>query len=407
MRDSIRSLIDDILHKLGFHMIPDQPGAILCLKVIFYLSLLGVIYSYFIYPITIYFIGIYKNNKVRNSTVNCSVTVIIAAHNEEKRISNKIKNTLEADYIKKYLQVIVVSDGSTDKTNDIVLDFQKYGVELLSIPERKGKENAQREALKHAGGEIVVFTDVATMLERNAIGRIVSNFADPSIGCVSSEDRVMGKDGKQSGENFYVRYEMWLRRLESRVGSPVGLSGSFFAARKAVCEDFSADMDSDFRTLLNCVKRGMRGTCDEEAIGYYLDLSDQRKEFERKVRTVLRGLTVFFKNIEFMNIYKYGLFSYQLFCHKLLRWLVPFFMIILFVVNIPLALGSKIYFALLMAQLVFYGVGIFSLFSDLYSSERIFFKIPIYFVTVNSSILVAWFRYLTGQRVIIWTPSER
>jgi cellulose synthase/poly-beta-1,6-N-acetylglucosamine synthase-like glycosyltransferase len=388
-------------------MMPDQSGIISCLVGIFYLSLLGVVYAYFIYPITIYLVGLCKHNKVRNATVKCGVTVIIAAHNEEKRIFNKIKNTLEVDYFKDNLQVIVVSDGSTDKTSDIILDFKNKGVELLSIPERKGKENAQIEGLKHAKGEIIVFTDVSTILEKNAIKKIVSNFADPTIGCVSSEDRLIGKDGKQSGENFYVRYEMWLRNLESRVGSPVGLSGSFFAARRSVCEDFSADMDSDFRTLLNSVKRGMRGTCDTEAIGYYLDLSDQKREFERKVRTVLRGLTVFFRNMEFMNIYKYGVFSYQLFCHKLLRWLVPFFMIILFVVNIPLALVSNKYFALLLAQSLFYGVGIFSLFLDLYSSKWIIIKIPIYFITVNASILVAWFRYLTGQRVLIWTPSER
>ena len=388
-------------------MMPDLSVAILFLEGIFYLSLLGVVYAYFIYPITIYIVGLCKHNKVCNATVNCSVTVIIAAYNEEKRIFNKIKNTLEVDYFNDDLQVIVVSDGSTDKTNDIILDFKKNGVELLPIPERKGKENAQREALKHAKGEIIVFTDVSTILEKNAIKKIVSNFADPTIGCVSSEDRLIGKDGKQSGENFYVRYEMWLRSLESRVGSPVGLSGSFFAARRSVCEDFSGDMDSDFRTLLNSVKRGMRGTCDTEAIGYYLDLSDQRREFERKVRTVLRGLTVFFRNLEFMNIYKYGVFSYQLFCHKLLRWLVPFFMIILFVVNIPLAFVSNKYFALLMAQSLLYGVGIFSLFLDLYSSKWIIIKIPIYFITVNASILVAWFRYLTGQRVLIWTPSER
>jgi len=388
-------------------MMPDQSVSILCLEVIYFLSILGVVFAYFIYPVTIYFVGFYKHNKVLKSTDNFSVTVIISAYNEEKRIFDKIKNTLEADYSKNNLQIIVVSDGSTDKTNDIVINFQKYGVEFLSIPERKGKENAQREALQHARGEIIVFTDVATILEKNAIRRIVSNFADPAIGCVSSEDQVMGKDGKQSGENFYVRYEMWLRRLESRVSSPVGLSGSFFAARRSVCENFSADMDSDFRTLLNTVKRGMRGTCDEEAIGYYSDLSDQRREFERKVRTVLRGLTVFFRNTEFLNIFKYGIFSYQLFCHKLLRWLVPFFLITLFVVNIPLALLSNIYFAFMVGQLLFYGVGVFSLFHDLYSSQRILIKIPVYFVTVNASILVAWFRYLTGQRVLIWTPSER
>ena len=380
---------------------------ILCFEIIFYLSIVIVVYAYFIYPFTIYLIGYFKQYKAHTDSVNFIITVIIAAYNEGKRIHNKMTNTLETDYNKYNFQVIVVSDGSTDNTNDIVLGFQKYGVELLSIPERKGKENAQREALKHARGEIIVFTDVATILEKNAIKRIVSNFADPEIGCVSSEDRVMGKDGKPSGENLYVRYEMWLRRLESRVSSPVGLSGSFFAARRSVCEDFSADMDSDFRTLLNSVKRGMRGTCDKEAIGYYFDLSDQRREFDRKVRTVLRGLTVFFNNIDFLNIFKYGLFSYQLFCHKLLRWLVPFFLIIIFFVNIPLAFVSANYTAFFLAQLIFYGVGIFSLFHNLYSSQLIFIKIPIYFTTVNASILVGWFRYLIGQRVLIWTPSER
>ena len=377
------------------------------LEYIYYISLLLIIYAYFLYPLSIYILGINKKINIIKGCSTLNVTIIITAFNEEKLIEKKIINTISVTYPKERIQIIVASDGSTDKTNSIIERYKNNGVELIIIAERKGKENAQREALKHARGEIVVFTDVATILENNAIERIVSNFADPRIGCVSSEDRLIGKDGRQSGENFYVRYEMWLRRLESRLSSPVGLSGSFFAARKSVCEDFSADMDSDFRTLLNSVKQGMRGTCDEKAIGYYYDLSDQRREFERKVRTVLRGLTVFFNNVNFLNVFKYGLFSYQLFCHKLLRWLVPFFMIILFVANILLALESNIYVALLVAQLLFYGVGIFSLFHDLYSSQRILIKIPVYFVTVNASILIAWFRYITGQRVIVWIPSER
>ena len=113
------------------------------------------------------------------------------------------------------------------------------GIELLPIPVRGGKENAQKEALKIAKGDVIVFTDVATMLEPSGIERIVSNFADPTVGCVSSEDRLLGRDGNPSGEGFYVRFEMLLRRLESRVNSLVGLSGSFFAARKSVCRDFS------------------------------------------------------------------------------------------------------------------------------------------------------------------------
>jgi cellulose synthase/poly-beta-1,6-N-acetylglucosamine synthase-like glycosyltransferase len=389
-------------------LINNSTAKLYYIELIFYVSIIAIIYIYFLYPLSIYIISLFCNKKIINSNdSNLFVSLIITAFNEEKHIEGKIMNTILLDYPSNIMQIILVSDGSTDKTNNIVGKFKKNKVELIRISERKGKENAQREALKHAKGEVIVFTDVSTILEKNAIKQIVSNFSDPTIGCVSSEDRVTGKDGKQSGENFYVRYEMWLRKLESKVGSPVGLSGSFFAARKSVCEDFSGEMDSDFRTLLNSVKQGMRGTVDPEAIGYYQDLSDQRREFERKVRTVLRGLTVFFRNIEFLNVFRYGLFSYEMFCHKLLRWLVPFFLIIMFVVNIPLASVSRGFAILLAAQCLFYAIAAIQLFRDMYSSSILFIKIPIYFVTVNASILVAWFRYLTGQRVLVWTPSER
>ena len=130
------------------------------------------------------------------------------------------------------MQVLVASDGSTDATNAIVRSYADRGVELLDVVYRAGKENAQKEAVQYARGDVIVFSDVATILEPRGLLEIVANFADPSVGCVSSEDRLIGQDGKPSGEGFYVRYEMWLRRLESEVHSLVGLSGSFFAARK-------------------------------------------------------------------------------------------------------------------------------------------------------------------------------
>ena len=377
------------------------------LQIIFILSIAIILYAYFIYPLSIYIIGFNRNNKIKCLPYFPFVTIIITAYNEEKHIRKKIENTLEITYQKEKLQIIVASDGSTDKTNGIVEGFKEKGIELLTIDERRGKENAQKESLKFTKGDIIVFSDVATMLDPNGVEQIVSNFADPAIGCVSSEDRLIGEDGKQSGENFYVRYEMWLRRLESRANTPIGLSGSFFAARRIVCQDFSGDMDSDFQILLNSVKIGMRGTCDSRAIGYYRDLSNQRREFERKVRTVLRGLTLLFRNTEFLNIFKYGLFSYQLFCHKLLRWLVPFFLVVIFISNFFLATTSNIYFALFLGQIFFYCLFLLTNFFDVYSSSWKILKIPIYFIIVNASISVAWWRYLRRQRVVVWTPSER
>jgi len=377
------------------------------MKYIFFISICMILHAYFLYPASINIFALLRGRKQKTYDYVPSVTVIITAYNEEKQIRKKIENTLSVSYPPGKLQIIVASDGSTDRTTEYIKSFSEKGVELIDIVNRGGKENAQRESLKRARGEIIVFTDVSTMLDPAGVEQIVSNFADPDIGCASSEDRVIGKDGKVSGENFYVRYEMWLRRLESRANTPVGLSGSFFAARISVCHDFSEDIDSDFRTLLNSVKAGMRGTCDPKAIGYYFDVSDQRREFERKVRTILRGLTLFFRHTEYLNIFKYGLFSYQYFCHKLLRWLVPFFLVLIFLSNLYLAVQSKAYLFLFILQLLFYGSVFITRIKDVYASSWKILKIPVYFTLVNASIFVAWWRYFRGQRVVIWTPSKR
>ena len=203
-----------------------------------------------------------------------------------------------------------------------------------------------------------------------------------------------------------MRYEMWLRSLESQVHSLVGLSGSFFAARREVCRDFSPNMQSDFRTILNCMRRGLRGVSDPLAVGYYLDVADNRREFDRKVRTVLRGLTVFFKNLEFLNPVKYGFFSYQYFCHKLLRWLVPLFLLFAFASNLAIASESRVYSVLLLGQIVFYASAVWDWRCPSPPVHRLL-KIPAYFVAVNAAIAVAWWRYLRGQRLVMWTPSQR
>ncbi|RLB67530.1 MAG: glycosyltransferase family 2 protein [Deltaproteobacteria bacterium] len=371
---------------------------------VFFLSLFLVFYAYFGYPLSLWLLKLFNEKNHQREMISSRVTLIITAFNEEKRIQEKLENTLELDYPAEKLQVLVASDGSTDETNEIVRSYADRGVELLEVENRGGKENAQKEAVACAMGDIIVFSDVATILEPRGLQEIVSNFADPSVGCVSSEDRLLGQDGKPSGEGFYVRYEMWLRRLESRVNSLVGLSGSFFAARKEVCQDFSGEVQSDFRTLLSSIKLGLRGVSDPEAVGYYLDIADEKREFERKVRTVLRGLTVFFSHLEFLDFRKYGFFSYQLFCHKLLRWLVPFFLVAALVSNTFLISVSAFYLVMFIGQLFFYGLAIYGWVKR---SLKGAMKIPMFFLVVNAAIAVAWYQYLVGKRVVLWTPSER
>ncbi|GFO63687.1 glycosyltransferase family 2 protein [Geomonas paludis] len=365
-----------------------------------------VFFAYFGYPLSLYLLSLLHGRGVEKGDITPRVTFIITAFNEEKRVREKLENTVALDYPALLLQVIVASDGSTDRTNDIVREFEGRGVRLVEVKNRGGKENAQREAVAVAQGEILVFSDVATMIEAGALRRMMANFADASVGCVSSVDRVLGRDGKPCGEGAYVRYEMWLRELEGRVNSLVGLSGSFFAARKEVCRDFSPDMQSDFRTLLNSMRLGLRGVSDPEVIGLYQDVADTSREFDRKVRTVLRGLTVFFRNLEFLNPFRYGLFAYQFCCHKLLRWLVPFFLAASLLINAALAPVSGLYLFLFLAQAGFYVCALAGWRSPSLA-RSLAVKLPLYFATVNLAIAVAWLRYLRGNRLVMWTPSQR
>ncbi|HEU0048514.1 MAG TPA: glycosyltransferase [Nitrososphaera sp.] len=199
-------------------------------EMLFIGSVFLIFFSYFGYPLTLLLVGWVRGKDVKRAEIYPSVTFIVTVHNEEARIKDKLENTLGLDYPRAKLQILVASDGSSDHTNEIALTYCGQSVTLLDLPDRKGKENAQKEAVKSATGDVIVFSDVATKMEPGGLRQLVSSFADPAVGCVSSEDRLLGRDGKPSGEGLYIRYEMWLRALESRAYSLVGLSGSLFAA---------------------------------------------------------------------------------------------------------------------------------------------------------------------------------
>lgn len=403
------------------------------MKFLFWLSLFAIFYAYFGYALALLAIDsgrrIFKTRRRRKpgpaeegnypDHLLPQVSLIITAYNEEQRIAGKIENALEQTYPREKLEIIVASDASTDQTDDIVRRYSDQGVRLVRAPERKGKEHAQMHAVRAAAGDILVFSDAATILKPNALRRIVVNFHDPDIGCVSSEDRFIDRDGNVSGEGLYVRYEMFIRNLESRVNTLVGLSGSFFAARSAVCRNWAPDLQSDFNTLLNSVKMGFKGVSDPESIGYYEDIADERKEFQRKVRTVLRGITVLMRNRRLLNPYR-GLFAWQLISHKLFRWLVPFFLIIAFAANIALLSAGSLYIVLFAGQLLFYASALVYALqavpaqskkgSGSETFKKIFLRlsgIAYYFTSVNVSILIAWFKFAAGKRATTWEPTKR
>ncbi|CAN0594522.1 unnamed protein product, partial [Ectocarpus sp. 12 AP-2014] len=327
------------------------------------------------------------------------VSLIVTAHNEESRIREKIENCLKLDY--PHIEILVASDCSTDATDAIVEEYQQRAVLLARATERKGKEHAQLQAIRKASGDILVFSDVATAIPEDAIRKLVRYFADPSVGSVSSEDRFLSRDGGVVGEGAYVRYEMWLRGLESARAGLVGLSGSFFAARRAVCEDhWDIYAPSDFNTALNTVRNGLVAVTAPDVLGFYQDVADSTREYQRKVRTIIRGLTALARHPEVLNPLRYGLFSFQVFGHKLMRWLAPWFQLLLLLVSFALAGQGAVYTLTLVAQLAFYGLVLAGHWMPSLR-ESVPVKIPYFFVQVNMATAQATVSFLSGRRMTV------
>jgi glycosyltransferase involved in cell wall biosynthesis len=373
---------------------------------IFWGSLLFVFYAYAGYLLALLALSCFRSRPVLTGNIQPMVSFIVTAYNEGARIKEKIENSLQQQYPRERLEIVVASDCSSDQTDEIVQSYASSGVRLIRALERRGKEAAQKLAVGQTSGEVLVFSDVATTLPPHGIANIVKSFNDPTVGCVSSVDQFVDAQGNLSGEGAYVKYEMWLRRLETKVNTLVGLSGSFFAARRIVCSPWADNLQSDFNTLLNSMKMGLRGVSDSESVGYYKNLSDEKKEYQRKVRTVLRGIAVLMRSLPMLNPFRYGMFAWQLFSHKLCRWLVPFAMIGALVSNVVLATHSTLYGMLLLGQFLFYTTAAaYAVFQWMPKSSV--FRLPSFFVLVNLSILDAWMRYFRGDRVFRWEPSKR
>jgi glycosyltransferase involved in cell wall biosynthesis len=373
---------------------------------IFWGSVVFIFYAYAGYLLILAGLSLFRSRPVLMGNVQPMVSFVITAYNEELRIKDKIDNSLRQQYPRERLEIVVASDCSSDKTDEIVRSYASSGVRLVRAAERKGKEAAQKLAVSQTNGEVLVFSDVATTLPSDGIANIVKAFHDPTVGCVSSVDRFVDAQGNLSGEGAYVKYEMLLRQLETKVNTLVGLSGSFFAARRTVCSPWADDLQSDFNTLLNSMRVGLRGISDPHSVGYYKNLSDEKKEYQRKVRTVLRGIAVLMRSLPMLNPFQYGMFAWQLFSHKLCRWLVPFAMIGAGISNAVLATQSSVYAMLLVGQLLFYVTATaYALFHWMPKSSVL--RLPSFFVLVNLSILDAWMRYFRGDRVFRWEPSKR
>jgi len=368
----------------------------------FWLSVGGVVYPYFGYPLLVWLIGVARRRAVVGDQSHLpSVSMIVPVHNEAARIERKVVNTLAIDYPADRFEVLFVSDGSTDTTVEMIRALAP-GLTVVELPGRGGKAAALNAGLAHTSHDILLFSDASIELEPQSVRRLVAPFADPEVGCVSGEDRIPGA----GGEAAYGRYELFLRLLESRAHSIVGASGSFYAQRRRLCQPFTEGMAPDFLSVLRTVEQGARAISEPTAVGTMTSVKDPRQEFERKTRTVIRGLTTLFAYRHLLNPLRYGVFAFALWSHKVMRWLAPLFMVTALATSFALA-RWPLYLVALIAQIGFYALALAAS-SGVADLERgLPGKIALFFAGSNAAIVLAWWRYAQGVRQEIWTPSQR
>ena len=371
---------------------------------VFWLCGIGAVYSYVLYPLLLKLLVPTRSSRPQGAGPAPSVTLVIACRNEERRLAKKLDNALQLHY--PLTQILVASDASDDGSDAIVRSYADRGVALVRSEQRLGKEHAQGLAIAQATGDIVVFSDAGTELPPESIDAIVARFSDAGVGAVSSEDLFVAPDGKLVGEGAYVKYEMWLRRLESERAGLVGLSGSFFAVRRSILTRWDTTIPSDFACALMTVRAGLVAVSDAGVRGVYTDIKDPGKEYRRKVRTAVRGMTGLSRLADVLNPFRYGLFAFQVWSHKVMRWLVPWLLLGTLVASLVLAREHMFYRGALYVQLLGYGAVIAAhFFSGL---RRITLaRIGYYFVQANIALAHAAILFLSGRRIVVWDPSVR
>ena len=342
------------------------------------------------------------------------ITITVPAYNEARSIADTLDALLRVDYPADRRQILVISDASTDGTDDIVRQYADRGVELLRMPERGGKSAAENAAGKVARGDIIVNTDASVRLMPGSLKPLVRAFADPTVGVASGRDVSVGDveaEGNR-GESSYVGYEMELRALETRLGGIVGASGCFYGFRRD-CHDteFPEALSRDFASCLIAKERGYRAVSVDDALCVVPRTTSLQSEFRRKVRTMARGLATLWFKRHLMNPARHGLFAWMLLSHKLARWL--------FYLTLPVALLGLVLLAfswpataaaatvLAAAALLVVVLGVVGMRWPQGRAVPRLFARPGFAVASTLAGIMAWHQWLRGERNAVWEPTRR
>ncbi|MEZ5426398.1 MAG: glycosyltransferase family 2 protein [Pyrinomonadaceae bacterium] len=375
-------------------------------QIIFGISVGALFYTYIGYPIFVYLVSLLFPRRVRRSAFEPPVTVLITAYNEEKDIRGKLENTLAIDYPPEKMEILVASDGSTDRTDEIVREFSDRGIRLFRQEGRVGKTVTQNNAVDLASGEIILFSDATTMYDRSVLEKMLPNFADQNVGCVAGKLIYVdsSESGVGKGAKSYWSYETFLKENESRACSLIGASGCLYAVRKSAYRPMYPEACSDFLIATLLYEQGLRTVYEPSAVCTEETNNRTDNEMRMRVRVIAQTFTDLWRNRSMLNPLKSGFFAIELISHKVFRYAVPVFLSLILLSTAVLAFYSNLFVLLLALEIGFYLLALLAWAIESRGKNPGILAIPLYFVLTNLASLIGFYKFLRGDRIANWEP---
>ena len=388
------------------HALATDPGPLLGVWLLS-LASAAIAYTYIGYPILLWIVSRFAPPPSDARSSGIPITLIIATHNEEAGIRGKLESTLALDYPRHNLQILVASDGSTDRTNQIVAEFADRGVELVEVNVRKGKTNAQNVAVRYARNPILVFSDATTLYDPQALQYLAACYHDPRTGAVSGRyDYFDPTHGSPSGSGSAKLWglENLIKRLQSRIATLTGCCGCIYSVRRDLYTELDPGIISDLVQPLHVLLKGHRIVFQEKAQAWEEATRTTGDEFRMRVRVATRGMRGLLSVRELLIPWKHPWLAFQLWSHKVCRWCIPLFLAAVFA-GCFLLINHPAFRVLLTAQVAFYACAFVSLLVPAMRRSRLL-SLPLYFCTINTAFLLGMFNVIRGRNFVVWQPNR-
>lgn len=376
------------------------------MKFLFWTSFCAITYTFVGFPLLVAILGILRDQITQSGMYTPNISMLIAAHNEASIIQQKLENTFSLNYPKNCFELVVASDGSTDKTEKLVSDYNGGNIKLLSLP-RQGKNQAINAAVAVASGEILIFTDADTMLENDSLSYLVAPFIDPEVGGVAGNYFHRANSDKGDNERDFWNFERTLKILQSRAGNVTSAWGPIYAIRKSFFKTVPMGVTDDFFISVQPLMSHRRLLFEPRAKAFGPVANSPQVEFRRKVRIITAGLRSVWETRQLLNPFQYGFLAVQIFSHKILRRLMGLPLFFLFVTSMALWQNGFFFKLMLIFQLIFHGAALLGFLLQKMIIGRIrLLRLPFFFDMVYIASAVAIFNLMRGVRHDIWTPQN-